>query len=142
MADRDYEHSVSDLIHSIGLLVRRVRTAGGSNELSMTESAVMKRLYRDGPATTADLARAESVKPQSMGATVAALEQEGLLKRSAHPTDGRQSLLELTAKGKKLRESSSAAKHLWIEQAIAKLSRDEQALLFKAADLLRRVAEQ
>ncbi len=142
MAAHGYEHSVSDLIHAIGLLVRRVRAAGGSNELSMTESAVLKRLHRDGPTTIADLARAESVKPQSMGATVATLEREGLLKRSPHPTDGRQSLLVLTVEGRKFRESSSAAKHLWMEQAIARLSRDEQALVFKAADLLRRMAEQ
>ena len=77
-----------------------------------------------------------------MGATVAVLEGQGLLKRKPHPTDGRQSLLELTAKGKKLRESNSAAKHLWVEEAIARLSRDEQAALFKAANLLRRIAEQ
>ena len=32
---------------------------------------------RDGPATTADLARAEGVKPQSMGTTIAALEEMG-----------------------------------------------------------------
>ena len=46
----------------------------------MTESSVLARLSKNGPATTAELARAESVKPQSMGTTVATnalLERKG-----------------------------------------------------------------
>jgi DNA-binding MarR family transcriptional regulator len=32
------------------------------------------------------------VKPQSMGGTLAAMEEEGLVERQPHPTDGRQIL--------------------------------------------------
>jgi DNA-binding MarR family transcriptional regulator len=60
-------------------LQRRARTASASHELSWTESAVMARLAKDGPATTADLARAEGMKPQSMGTTIAALEGMGMV---------------------------------------------------------------
>jgi len=74
MPRKTLEMAVIDLTQAIGLLVRRVRAAAASHDLSLTESAVMARLDRDGPATTADLARAEGMKPQSMGATVAALE--------------------------------------------------------------------
>jgi DNA-binding MarR family transcriptional regulator len=72
----------------------------------LTESAVLARLAKDGAATTADLARAESVKPQSMGATVATLEELGLVQRKPHRTDGRQMNIELTAKGVAVRNST------------------------------------
>ena len=77
MARKTFEIAVIDFSQAIGLLVRRVRAAAASHDLSLTESAVMARLAKEGPATTAELARAESMKPQSMGTTVAALEEHG-----------------------------------------------------------------
>ena len=74
-----------------------------------------------GPATTAELARAESMKPQSMGATVAALEEMGMVERKPHPTDGRQMNIELSAKGAAVRNSARDAKRTWLAQAIAQL---------------------
>ena len=59
----------------------------------------MGRLDTHGPMTTAELARAEMVKPQSMGTLLAELEQDGLVRRQPHPTDGRQILFSLTDAG-------------------------------------------
>src|SRR5665811_1167455 len=103
MARKNFEIAVIDFTQAIGLLVRRVRAAAASHELSWTESAVMARLAKDGPATTADLARAEGMKPQSMGTTIAALEAMGLVERRPHPTDGRQVNIALSEKGAALR---------------------------------------
>jgi DNA-binding MarR family transcriptional regulator len=122
-------------------LVRRVRAAASSHELSWTEAAVMSRLAKDGPATTADLARAESMKPQSMGATIAALEGMGLVERQAHPTDGRQVNIALTAKGAAVRKSVKDAKRTWLAQAIAQLDEQERETLFKAGDIIKRLVE-
>ena len=101
----------------------------------------MARLANDGPATTADLARAEGMKPQSMGTTIAALEDRGLVERKPHPTDGRQLIIELTAKGAAVRKSVREAKQTWLTQAIARLDREEQATLFAAAVIIRRLVE-
>jgi DNA-binding MarR family transcriptional regulator len=122
-------------------LVRRMRVAAASHELSLTEAAVMARLAKDGPATTADLARAESMKPQSMGATVAALEELGMVERKAHPSDGRQVNIELTAKGAAARKSAKDAKRTWLAQAIAQLDEQEREALFAAGEIIRRLAE-
>src|SRR5580704_10412 len=124
------ETGVGDFTQAIGLLVRRVRVAAASQGLSLTESSVLARLGRDGPATTADLARAECIKPQSMGTTIGALEERGLVERKPHPTDGRQMNIELTAKGAALRKSARDAKHTWLAQAIAQLDEEEQKTLF------------
>jgi DNA-binding MarR family transcriptional regulator len=102
----------------------------------------MGRLDREGPATIADLARAESMKPQSMGTTVAALEEMGLVERSPHPTDGRQVNIWLTRKGAEVRKSARDAKRTWLAQAIAQLDDDEQQTLFRAGEIIRRLIQQ
>ena len=48
MARKSHDAATVDFIHSVGSLVRRVRSAAASHEISMTESAVMRRLEIDG----------------------------------------------------------------------------------------------
>ena len=141
MLRKTFDTAVTDFAQAIGLLVRRVRAASASQELSWTESVVMARLAKDGPATTADLARAEGMKPQSMGTTVAALEEMGIVERKPHPTDGRQVNIELTAKGAAMRKSAKDAKRTWLAEAIAQLDVQERETLFKAGEIIKRLAE-
>ena len=141
MPRKTLEAATIDLTQSIGLLVRRVRAAAASQELSLTEAAVMGRLANHGPATTADLARAEGMKPQSMGTTIAALEEMGMVERKPHPTDGRQLNIELTAKGSAVRSRAKDAKRTWFAQAIAQLDEQDRDTLFKAGDIIKRLAE-
>ena len=133
--------SVADFVDAVGLLIRRVRAAAATHELSWSEAAVLGRLRRDGPATTADLARAETVRPQSMGATVAALEEMGLVERKPHPTDGRQVNIVLTAKGTAVCKSSKDAKLTWLAQAIARLDDKDRETLFAAGEITKRLVE-
>jgi DNA-binding MarR family transcriptional regulator len=141
MSRKTREIAVLDFTQAIALLVRRVRAAAASHELSLTESSVMGRLFKDGPATTAELARAEGMKPQSMGTTIAALEERGLVERTPHPTDGRQVNIELTTKGASVRKSVGDAKRTWLAQAIARLDEDERATLLAAGEIIKRLAE-
>ncbi len=101
----------------------------------------MARLDRHGPATTANLARAEGMRPQSMGATIAALEEMGIVERKPHPTDGRQVNIALTAKGAAVRKSARAAKHSWLVEAIAQLSEEDQRTLLKAGEIIKRLVQ-
>jgi DNA-binding MarR family transcriptional regulator len=141
MTRETFETAVGDFTQTIGLLVRRVRAAAASQEVSLTESSVMARLSKEGPATIADLARAEAMKPQSMGTTISALEQMGLVKRHQHPTDGRQINIELTAKGEAMRQKTRAAKRAWLAQAVAQLDKHDQATLFAAGQILKRLVD-
>ena len=141
MSRKTLNADVADFVHAVGLLVRRVRAVAAAHELSWSEAAVMGRLDRDGPATTADLARAESVKPQSMGATIAALEEIGLVERKPHPTDGRQINIALTAKGAAVRKSAKDAKTTWLAQAVAQLDEQERETLLAAGAIIRRLVE-
>jgi DNA-binding MarR family transcriptional regulator len=142
MPRKTLDTAVIDLMQSIGVLLRRARAASGSHELSLTEASVMGRLAKDGPATTADLARADGMKPQSMGTTIAALEEMGLVERKPHPTDGRQVNIGLTAKGAAVRKSAKDAKQSWLMQAISQLDEAERETLFKAGEIIKRLAEE
>ena len=132
---------VAEFSRAIGLLMRRVRAAAASQELSLTEAAVIARLARNGPATTADLARAENMRPQSMGSTIAALEEMGMLERRPHPTDGRQMNIHLTTKGAAARKRIKDAKRTWLAQAIAQLNKEDQAKLLAAGEIIERLAD-
>jgi DNA-binding MarR family transcriptional regulator len=139
------ETAVNELTLAIGSLVRRMRSESPSSsslhELSWTQKSVIARLEREGPTTTAELARAEGVKPQSMGTALALLEEMGLIERKAHPTDGRQMNIKLTAKGSTMRKISRDASRTWLTQAIEKLSKQDQATLFAAGEIIKRLVE-
>ncbi len=141
MPRKTLDSDITELAQAIGLLVRRLRGAAAQHELSLTESSVLARLDKGGPATTADLARAEGMKPQSMGATIAALDEGGLVERKPHPTDGRQVNIMLTAKGVTVRKSAKDAKRTWLAQAIAQLDKHDQETLFAAGEIIKRLAE-
>jgi len=131
--------AVNDFAQAIGLLVRRIRAASTMQDLSWTESAVMARLSKEGPATTADLARSEGVKPQSMGTVVAALEEKGFIERRHHPTDGRQLNIQLTPKGEAVRRSAKDARRIWLAQALAQLDEEERKVLLTAGEIITRL---
>jgi DNA-binding MarR family transcriptional regulator len=135
------EPAVAELSLAIGQLIRRLRMETNPDELSWSQTATLARLDKVGAMTTADLARAEFVKPQSMGTTLADLEQAGLVQRRPHPTDGRQVLFELTAEGMEARRQRNIAKREWLLAAMAKLDPAEQRTLLAAAALLKRLAE-
>src|ERR1700691_3711760 len=143
IAQKNSEVAVEDFAMSLGLLVRRVRagTPPELQEFSWTQQAVLRRLEKHGPATSADLARAEGVRPQSMGTALGSLEKMGLVERKPHPTDGRQINMKLTARGITLRRNTKKATNAWLSRAIAKLDRQEQTTLFKAGELIKRIAE-
>lgn len=136
---RDFD--VGDFARTIGRLTRRLRAAAAQHELSLTESAVLARLEREGPATTAELARAEGMRPQSMSAAIAALEERGLIARKPHPSDGRQVNITLTEKGAAVRNSSRDLKRAWLAQATGTLAEEERQILARAGHILKRLLE-
>jgi DNA-binding MarR family transcriptional regulator len=126
----------------LGGLKRRLRAQANKGELSLSQMAVLGTLDREGPATVTTLARVEGVRPQSMGATVAALQELGLIGAAPDPADGRQVMLSLTDMARTWLKASRAAREDWLSQAIrSHLSATEQQELAAAVQLLRRIVE-
>jgi DNA-binding MarR family transcriptional regulator len=123
-----------------GTLKRRMREQADTGDLTPSQTAVLLRLERDGPATNSALARAEGMRPQSMGAVVAALESAGLVVGAPDPADGRQTLLALSADCRRWLAEGRAARQDWLSRTIdARLSLHEQAQLSAAVVLLQRL---
>jgi len=132
---------VPALTLAIGQVLRRLRAEANPDGLNLSQTAALARLEENGGMTTADLARAEAMKPQSMGAILAGLERDGLVERKPHPTDGRQVLFSLTASGAEARRKRSLAKQEWLLAAVAKLDPADQQTLLSAAALIKRLGE-
>jgi DNA-binding MarR family transcriptional regulator len=126
----------------LGKLSRRLREQAHAGDLTWSQVSVLIRLERDGPATVTTLARAEGVRPQSMGATVSALEAAQLLRGSSDPSDGRQTVLSLTAGCRKMIKAGRTARADWLFRTIrTKLAPAEQEKLAAAVELLKRLVD-
>jgi DNA-binding MarR family transcriptional regulator len=127
---------------SIGLLLRRMRQTRTDGELTLPESSALTRLDRGGPATASALAKLEQISPQSMGATLGALEAKGLIERRPDPGDGRRAVLSVTEAGLRLIRDKRNARTEQLAKALsAGFTPSEIQLLAVASPLLERLAE-
>jgi DNA-binding MarR family transcriptional regulator len=127
---------------SISLLRRKLRQNQVEGELTLPETAALSRLDRGGPTTSAALARLEQISPQSMGATLGALEERGLVQRRADATDGRRVVLSLTEAGLLEVKNRRAARNQQLARALsAEFTDAELQQLLAAAPLIERLAE-
>ena len=130
----------SDLRVVIGQLVRRLRAE--RRGLSLSQVTVLGLLDRAGSASISDLAAADRVRPQSMAATVAAMQAAGLIDRSADAADRRRVLITLTAAGRAALADDRARRVGWLAAAIERdLAPRERRDLARAVALLRRLTE-
>ncbi|HEY2552402.1 MAG TPA: MarR family transcriptional regulator [Streptosporangiaceae bacterium] len=143
MAEDPDAGSVAAALHvSIGLLRWRLRQVHVEGELSLPERSALVRLDRVGPATSAELARIEQISPQSMGATLGALEARGLVARRSDPRDGRRAVLSLTEAGRKVLQDRRNLRTEHLAKALAaNFTRLEVRQLMTAAPLLERLAQ-
>lgn len=131
-----------ELHELMGRLRRRLREQSDAGDLPPSQMAVLRRLEREGPQTVTTLARAGGMRPQSMGATVAALQAAGHVSGTPDPEDGRQTLLSISAASRRWLREGRAARQDWLLRAIqAELSPQEQVLLGQALGLLQRLVD-
>ncbi len=128
------------LFPSISLLVRRMRQTRDET-LTMPEASALARLEHGGSSTVTALAKLEQISAQSLGATLNALEERGLIKRNPDPSDGRQSLISITKTGKDTLRSRRSARAKQLARALAAgFTRAEIDQLLAVAPLLERLA--
>ncbi|MBA8988975.1 DNA-binding MarR family transcriptional regulator [Curtobacterium pusillum] len=121
--------------------IRRTTLVGKVDEVTASQSAALGRLIRDGATTTADLARAEGVRPQSMGATVQALVDLGLAYREPDPEDGRRTIVHATDAGRAARDESHRVRTRLLAERLAALEPDDRATVARSLAILRTLVE-
>lgn len=123
-------------------LRRRLRDVAVGGGLTPSQTAVLTRLWKEGSSSASALAAAEGVRPQSMAAVVAALEQCGLIKRAPDPEDGRRQVISLTDAGRRRAESDRQAREEWLARAMReRYSEPERRIIVDALSLLERLTK-
>lgn len=126
----------------IGVLKRRFREQGQLGDLTMSQVSVLSRLEHEGPATVTSLAKAESMRPQSMSTNVAALEAAGFVSGTPDPKDGRQTILSVTPAFIEWIKARRAARQDWLMQALqSHFNAAERDELMRAVLLLKRLVD-
>jgi DNA-binding MarR family transcriptional regulator len=130
-----------ELLLATGQFVRRLRQESATNELSWTQLASMARPASQGPATVADVAHAEMLRPRSMCSAISSLEEQGMVRCQAHAIDGRQCMFGLTQAGIETRATAASPKLAWLTATMTNLSPTEQETLAKTAALISHIAD-
>jgi DNA-binding MarR family transcriptional regulator len=131
-----------DLRVVVSRLRRRLRGLALDGDLTPPQTAVLTRLWKEGPSSASALAGAERVRPQSMATIVAALEQRGLIERTPDPEDGRRQVISLTEAGRQRAESDRQVREEWLARAIhERYSESERRTILDALSLLERLTD-
>ncbi|MES4907329.1 MarR family transcriptional regulator [Streptomyces sp. NPDC000395] len=124
-----------------GRLRRRLKETYDNEELTPTQTSVLSRLSKDGPASTSDLAAAERVRPQSMAATLGVLDERGLIQRRPDPDDGRRQLISLSESGTAYVDDKRRAGEGWLAKSLESgFTEEERQTIIEAMALLDRLA--
>nr|WP_218888473.1 MarR family transcriptional regulator [Saccharopolyspora hordei] len=121
-------------------LNRRLRAQSSGSKITLSQLSALSCLHKAGALTPGELAAREGVQPPSMTRVIAALEDAGLVVRRAHPTDGRQAIVEVTDAGRARIEEEVSARERWLDQQLADLTEEERAVLCQAAEIIDRLA--
>jgi DNA-binding MarR family transcriptional regulator len=120
--------------------------ARAARELHVVFSRLRRRIRevaRDEdltPSQVCALASAEGVRPQSMAATLVALDQHGLIRRSPDPEDGRRQLVTLTEAGRARIEDNRQVREEWLARAFQdRCTAEERNTVLDALALLERL---
>ncbi|WP_181806515.1 MarR family winged helix-turn-helix transcriptional regulator [Streptomyces shenzhenensis] len=120
---------------------RRIHEVAQDADLTPSQESALTLVSKHGAATAGALAAAEGVRPQSMAATLAALDQQGLIRRSPDPADGRRQLVTLTEAGRARAEGNLQARDEWLARAFQeRYTEDERRTLRTAIELLERLS--
>jgi DNA-binding MarR family transcriptional regulator len=133
----------ADLTAAMTLLRARLRRESALPNMRWTWSQLttLDRILTNGPATSASLAEAEHVRPQSMHETVSALRADGLIAGRRDPNDGRRILLAATDAGRELVERIRPLREAWLAAAISAFVSDEELeALITATRVMERLA--
>jgi DNA-binding MarR family transcriptional regulator len=134
--------AAQDIRVVVSRLRRRLREVAGLDDLTPSQTSVLSRIEKGGPASASDLAAAEGVRPQSMATTLAAIDERGLIRREPDPADGRRQLISLSDIGRETIQGSRRAREEWLARALADgYTEAERQTIIEALTLLDKLAQ-
>lgn len=132
----------TDLRMAAFRFTRRMRAQKADQALSDAQFAVLGALYRGGTLTLTQLAERERVSAPSMNRTVNCLEEAGYIERTADEVDRRKTNIELNEAGVVLVKATISQRDAWLTTRLRELSKEDRAVLARAAELMGGLATQ
>lgn len=133
------ETSSAELAGLVRLAVLRLNRSLRANPadavVSNAARAALGTLAAHGAMSPGELARRENVRPPALTPVLAALERQDLVVRRPHPTDGRQSIIELTPAGSALVEEIRA-REAWLATRLRELPERDRRTLLRALTIV------
>jgi DNA-binding MarR family transcriptional regulator len=141
-SDNPRHEQVAELRDQIVALARRLRHSARADAETWTALMALGVIQRgEGKATPTRIATELELRSSNLAQLLRELDQRGLVHRTPDTADKRKVRLSLTEAGLALVTQTRAARDTWLADAMATcLSPDEQAQLFAAGELMRRVA--
>ena len=122
-------------------LHRRIRLENKVQSYTLTQLSALATVDVRGPLSAGDLAAFERVQPPSMTKVIAVLEEAGLVRRDAHPSDKRQAIIAITPEGADLLASSRRVGDAWLGAQLARLSDEEREQLKALGPILDKLVQ-
>ncbi|MBP2351143.1 DNA-binding MarR family transcriptional regulator [Kribbella aluminosa] len=120
-----------------GRVKRRLKELAETDDLTPSQSSMLSRLDKDGPATASQLAAAERIRPQSVAAILTALRDADLIQRHPDPADGRRQVVSLTTAGRHRLQGDRKVRQEWLAQTLQEhCTEAERQTIIKALALL------
>jgi DNA-binding MarR family transcriptional regulator len=132
--------SLDELAGVVERLVTWLRRRTAVPGYSVTSRLTLARLQADGPARISDLARLEGVTQPAMTGLVNRLETEGMVTRTADPTDARAALVALTDSGRAFVETRRVERARVLAGRVERLSDADRAAILAALPALDRLS--
>lgn len=136
-AEEIHARAMMHLIHQV--------TAGNPErttlELNVRQRLVIQSLGIAGGRPMAAIAQQLGLTPSTMTGLVDRLEEQGYLRREAHPSDRRATILRLTRKGETAFQREVEFYRALVDQTLSVLGQDAKKLVLAALDCLARSAD-
>ena len=140
----DAEHEAAELAAALRpallRLTRLIRNQRVDMSLTLTLVAALMTLDRVGPMSATELAAHERIQPPSMTKILGKLEADGLVLRTPHSSDRRQSVLTVTDAGRELIARERGARTAWLSTRLGMLEPAELDILRRVIPVLERLA--
>lgn len=120
-----------------GRVKRRLKELADTDDLTPSQSSVLSRIDKDGPASASELAAAERIRPQSIAAILTALREADLIQRHPDPQDGRRQVVSLTTAGRHRLQGDRKVRQEWLARTLQdRCTEAERQTILKALALL------
>ena len=111
------------------------------DELSPSMTAALATIENRGPLTPSELAELERIKRPTATRVLRRLEEDGLIERTADPSDGRSALVCVTPRGASRLKKLRSRKNAYLARRLRELPPEDVAALERAADVLERMLD-